>query len=32
MEFIEEEYKEEGKALAEKYLNAIQEAQEKLGL
>jgi len=32
MEFIEEEYKEEGKTLAEKYLNAIKEAQEKLGL
>jgi len=32
MEFIEDEYKEEGKILAEKYLNAIKEAQEKLGL
>jgi tripartite ATP-independent transporter DctP family solute receptor len=32
MEFIEEEYGEEGAEFAESYLNAIEEAQEKLGL
>ncbi len=32
MEFIETEFKEEGKILAEKYLKAIKEAQKKLNL
>jgi tripartite ATP-independent transporter DctP family solute receptor len=32
MEFIEEEYGDEGAEFAESYLNAIEEAQEKLGL
>ncbi len=32
MKFIEEEYGEEGAEFAESYLNAIEEAQEKLGL
>ena len=32
MKFIETEYKEEGKVLAQKYLDAIKKAQEDLGL
>jgi hypothetical protein len=32
MKFIEDEYKEEGKELAQKYLDAIKKAQDALGL
>ncbi|MFW6273554.1 MAG: DctP family TRAP transporter solute-binding subunit [Halanaerobium sp.] len=32
MEFIEEEYGDDGSEFAESYLNAVEEAQEKLGL